>query len=124
MFKKSFIALSTSMMMATIASPAFAGKADVVKATANQSGNSWSFSATVSHADEGWKHYANSFQVLTIDGKVLGTRVLAHPHVNEQPFTRSLGGVAIPENVKKVRIRAGDLVHGYGGKEIVLTLQK
>ncbi len=124
MFKKSFIALSTSMMMATIASPVLAGKADVVKATANQSGNSWSFSATVSHADEGWKHYANSFQVLTIDGKVLGTRVLVHPHVNEQPFTRSLSGVAIPENVKKVRIRAGDLVHGYGGKEIVLALQK
>ena len=102
----------------------FAGKADVLAATATKSGNSWTVSATVKHADEGWKHYANSFQVLAMDGTVLGTRVLVHPHVDEQPFTRSLGGVQIPAGTLKVRVRAGDLVHGYGGKEVVLELGK
>ena len=102
--------------------PVFAGKADVKSATAQKSGTTWRFSVKVSHGDEGWKHYANSFQILTMDGKVLGTRVLAHPHDNEQPFTRSLGGVSIPQGTKKVRVRAGDLEHGYGGKEIVLSL--
>ena len=124
MLKKSFIAFSAVLMMSVFSTTAWAGKADVVKATAHKSGSTWTISATVRHADEGWKHYANSFQVLTLDGKVLGTRVLVHPHVNEQPFTRSLGGVNIPENTKQVRVRAGDLVHGYGGKEIILTLQK
>ena len=104
--------------------PALAGKADVLAATASQSGDSWSFSATIRHADEGWKHYANNFQVLTIKGEVLGTRILFHPHVNEQPFTRSLGGVKIPAGTAKVRVRAGDLVHGYGSKEVILELGK
>lgn len=124
MLKKSIAVISGVMMMSAFATTAWAGKADVEKATARKSGATWTISATVRHADEGWKHYANSFQVLTMDGKVLGTRVLVHPHVNEQPFTRSLSGVTIPENIKKVRIRAGDLVHGYGGKEVILTLQK
>ena len=111
--------IGASILIST--TTAFAGKADVVKATARKSGDSWYVSATVRHNDEGWKHYANSFQVLTMDGKVLGTRVLAHPHENEQPFTRSLG-LEIPAGIKKVRVRAGDLVHGYGGKEVIIEL--
>jgi len=124
MLKKSLTAFSAVLMMSVFSTVAWAGKADVVRATAQKSGSTWTISATVRHADEGWKHYANSFQVLTMDGNVLGTRVLVHPHVNEQPFTRSLSGVKIPETIKKIRIRAGDVVHGYGGKEVILTLQK
>jgi hypothetical protein len=40
---------------------------------------------TVRHADEGWEHYADCWEVLTLDGEVLATRELAHPHDNEQP---------------------------------------
>ena len=116
------LTILTALTLST--TTAFAGKADVVAAEANKSGNTWTISATVSHADEGWKHYANSFQVLAMDGTVLGTRVLFHPHVNEQPFTRSLGGVKIPAGTATIRVRAGDLVHGYGGKEVVLELSK
>jgi len=68
-------------------------------------------SVTLEHADTGWDHYANRWDVLDQDGNVLGSRVLAHPHVNEQPFTRSLR-VAIPESVKVVTIVASDSVHG------------
>ena len=100
-----------------------AGEADVVgvKASAGKDGT-WSFSVTVRHDDEGWDHYADRWEVLGPDGEVLATRVLYHPHVEEQPFTRSLGGVKIPKGVKEVVIRAHDLVHGYGGEEAMVTL--
>lgn len=94
---------------------AAAGKASVVNATARANGDgTFSFSASVAHADTGWKHYANKFEVLTPDGKVLGTRVLVHPHVDEQPFTRSLGNVNIPAGITSVVVRAWDNVHQAG----------
>ena len=75
------------------------------------------------HADAGWDHYADKWEVVTPDGKVIETRVLAHPHDNEQPFTRSLGSVRIPGELKTVRIRAHDKVHGYGGQEMEIDLK-
>ena len=100
-----------------------AGEADVVgvKASSGKDGT-WSFSVTVRHDDEGWDHYADKWEVLGQDGEVLGSRVLLHPHVSEQPFTRSLSGVKIPEGVQRVFIRGRDSVHGYGGKEVVIEL--
>ncbi len=124
MFKKSLQAIVATTILALSSTSALAGKADVLDATATNSGGSWTVSATVAHADEGWKHYANTFQVMAMDGTIIGTRVLVHPHVDEQPFTRSLGGVLMPEGTTQVRVRAGDLVHGYGGKEVVLELGK
>jgi hypothetical protein len=47
------------------------------------------------HGDTGWDDYADGWRIETPAGEVLGTRVLHHPHVEEQPFTRSLGGVEI-----------------------------
>jgi len=44
------------------------------------------------------------------------------PHDNEQPFTRSLGGVKIPAAIKKVRVRGHDKRHSYGGKQLVIPL--
>jgi hypothetical protein len=100
-----------------------AGEADVVGVKASAGKDvTWSFSVTVRHDDEGWDHYADRWEVLGPDGEVLATRVLYHPHVEEQPFTRSLGGVKIPKGVKEVVIRAHDLVHGYGGEEAMVTL--
>jgi hypothetical protein len=87
-----------------------------------QSEGTWTFEVTVQHEDTGWEHYADQWEVLTLEGKVLGTRVLAHPHVEEQPFTRSQSGIVIPEGATQVRVRAHDLVHGYGGREAVVDL--
>lgn len=104
---------------------AAAGEADVVDATARQaSDGAWTITATILHADEGWVHFADAFEVLAPDGTVLGVRTLAHPHVEEQPFTRSLTGVVIPSDVTTVRIRAHDNVHGYGGAERTLDLPR
>ena len=77
---------------------------------------------TVRHPDTGWEHYADKWDVMAPDGTVLGTRVLLHPHENEQPFTRSLSGVQIPEGLSEVVVRSHDLVHEYGGKELAVQL--
>ena len=107
------------------AGASLAGEADVtdVKATRSADGT-WSFDVTVLHADEGWDHYANRWDVVAPDGTILGTRTLHHPHETEQPFTRSLRGVKIPDGVDSVSIRANDSVHGTGGREFSVELPK
>ncbi len=100
-----------------------AGEADVVGVeVTKQSDGRFRFDVTVRHADEGWDHYADRWDVVGPDGAVLGSRELLHPHVNEQPFTRSLSGVAIPADVTEVTIRAHDNVHGLGGEEMTVAV--
>ncbi|MCF2871017.1 hypothetical protein L0664_08060 [Octadecabacter sp. G9-8] len=70
------------------------------------------FDVTLSHGDTGWDDYADGWRVELADGTVLGTRVLAHPHVNEQPFTRS-SQIMVPDGVTQVFIRASDNVGGW-----------
>ncbi|HSG95118.1 MAG TPA: hypothetical protein VLA28_06330 [Afifellaceae bacterium] len=104
-------------------SAAMAGEADVVKVAVSETApGSFRFDVTVRHGDEGWDHYANAWQVLAPDGGILGERVLLHPHDTEQPFTRSLSGVAISGEIKTVIIRARDSVHDFGGKEMSIDL--
>ena len=119
-----FGALLLGLGVSPIMSGAQAGEAAVVGATAVKSGATYRFDVTVEHADEGWEHYADKWDVVAPDGTVLGARVLYHPHVQEQPFTRSLSGVVVPEGVSTVTIRAHDSVHEYGGAEFVVTLPR
>lgn len=102
---------------------AMAGQASVLDVTvlANEDGT-YGFNVTVSHADEGWKHYADKWEILDADGKVIASRVLYHPHVDEQPFTRSLGRVEIPIGVTTVTVRAHDTVHGDGARTFSVDL--
>ena len=101
-------------LMLILAAPSQAGQAEIVDVQVNRGGDgSYRFDVTVRHADEGWDHYADGWQVLAPDGSVLGERRLLHPHVDEQPFTRSLSGVVVPPGTRTVRIRAHDSVHGY-----------
>jgi hypothetical protein len=90
-----------------------------------QSPETWSFSVKVRHADSGWDHYANLWEVVNADtGEVLGARKLLHPHVNEQPFVRSLDGVHIPSDADKVTVRARCNKHGFEGKQVDIDLTK
>ncbi len=112
-----------AVLAAIATGPAFAGEADVVGVKATPGvGGTWRFDVTVRHDDAGWDHYADAWDVVGPDGTVFGTLKLLHPHETEQPFTRSLTGVAIPADVTAVTIRAHDSVHGYGGAEMTVEL--
>lgn len=117
---------------AATTAPAQQGMADVtfVKAVQKEDG-AWTFSVTVRHPDTGWEDYADGWDVVTPDGQVLKvnpddpfTRLLLHPHVNEQPFTRSQSRIRIPDGVTQVTVRAHSLVRGFGGREVVVDLTK
>ncbi len=119
------IAASLCVVVLPCANMSLAGEADVVGVkVSKQSGDTFRFDVTVRHADTGWDHYADKWDVVGPDGKVLGTRVLHHPHVDEQPFTRSLGGLKIPSSITKVTVRAHDKVDGYGGVEKSVELPR
>ncbi len=95
------------------AAPALADPAIVEDVDARPSGASWTVSVTISHADTGWDNYADGWRVELRDGTVLGTRVLHHPHVQEQPFTRSLGGVDVPDGTTRLGIRTRTNTDGW-----------
>ena len=106
-------------------SPVHGGEADVIDVKATKTGErSFRFDVTVRHKDTGWDHYADRWEVLGPDRKVLATRVLYHPHVEEQPFTRSLNSVRVPIGVTRVIVRARDKVHEFGGIEKSVALPK
>lgn len=106
--------LALTSLLSIVSSFAFADAPVVEAVSATKSGDSWTFSVTVRHPDEGWDHYADGWEVSDMNGQQLGFRKLLHPHENEQPFTRSLSGVEIPPNTKQVIVRAHDSVHGWG----------
>ena len=101
-------------VLSILATVSQAGTPVVMGVEASHSGNSWRFNVSLLHADEGWNHYADGWGVYLEDGTELGYRFLTHPHVNEQPFTRSLGNVRIPTGTGWVKIVPHDLVHGNG----------
>ncbi|MBO6827561.1 MAG: hypothetical protein JJ879_15265 [Sneathiella sp.] len=124
MKRQVFIPWTLCALFAVASTPSIAGEADVLDVKISKSSTDmYRVSVTVKHADEGWDHYADKWDVLDEAGNILGTRVLMHPHVDEQPFTRSLT-LSIPMNVKNVTIRAHDKVHGYGGSEFTVKVEQ
>jgi len=100
-----------------------AGKADVLQAEIEREADGhFTIAATVRHTDTGWGHYADRWEVMGPQGEILGKRVLWHPHEHEQPFTRSLSGIFIQPTYTWVKIRAHDSKHGYGGREVTLSV--
>lgn len=121
------LSLALVFSVATIGATSFckAGEADVVGVKIIKEGTgTYRFDVTVKHGDAGWQHFANRWDVVGPDGKVLGSRTLAHPHETEQPFTRSLQGVKIPEGINQVTLRAHDSVHELGGAEMSVQVPR
>ena len=119
------IVIAVLLMLLSGGGMAAAGEVDVVDVAVQHAGaDRFNFDVTLQHADTGWDHYANRWEIVAPDGTVLGTRTLYHPHVDEQPFTRILSGVAMPPYITRVTVRAHDLVHGYGGAEMVVEIPK
>jgi hypothetical protein len=97
--------LAAVLLSLNLAGQTEADEARVVEVRALPNGDgTFDFEVTLSHPDTGWDHYVDRWDVVGPDGKLLGKRVLYHPHVNEQPFTRSQR-VRIPVGVTQVSIR-------------------
>jgi peroxiredoxin len=104
---KIFALRLAAVVFAFASASAHAGEADVIAATAKRNADgTYRIDATIKSRDTGWDYYAERFEVLTQDGKILATRVLAHPHEDEQPFTRELDNVKIPAGVTEIKVRA------------------
>jgi hypothetical protein len=111
------------ILFCLLASPALADEPVIEAVSATQSSNgTWRFDVTIAHPDTGWDHYADGWRILDEDGNELGLRVLHHPHVDEQPFTRSLSGVRIPEGTKRVQVQARDLPKGWNATTVFVDL--
>ena len=109
---------------ALIATPLRADPPQIREVTADKTGTSWRISVTLAHPDTGWDHYADGWEVLAPDGTRLGYRELHHPHVDEQPFTRSLSGVDIPEGTERVLVRARCSVDGWAEETVSVDLSR
>jgi hypothetical protein len=111
------------LLLAIAASFAHAGEADVVDVKVRRSAPGvYDFDVTVRSVDKGWDYYADAFEVLAPDGKVLGQRILLHPHETEQPFTRDLYGVRVPAGITEVVVRARHKPRGYGSATLRVRL--
>lgn len=96
---------------------------DVVAATARRDvEDTVTIDATLSSPYDSAERYADAWRVLGPDGSVLGIRELSHDHAAEQPFTRSLSGIVVPDDVDWVTIEGRDLLSGWGGMTFVLDI--
>ncbi|WP_271784323.1 hypothetical protein [Aquimarina algiphila] len=89
--------------------------AEIVSVVVSGDENSYSFNVGIKSPDTGCNQYADWWEVISEDGKLLYRRILAHSHVNEQPFVRSGGSVAISKD-QIVYVRAHMNTSGYGTK--------
>lgn len=101
------------LIAALAAGPALAGDPVVKGVTVEKVGMLWNVHVTLEHRDTGWDHFADGWEVLDKHGKKLAYRELMHPHVKEQPFTRSISGVVIPDGTREIFIKPHCSVHGW-----------
>jgi hypothetical protein len=118
---RSSVVKSLLWLLVVVAPGSFANEVKIVDVKVECSG-SCTFLVTLEHEDEGWDHYADRWDVFTLDDRLLKSRVLHHPHEHEQPFTRSVSGVQIPADQSQVKIRARDLKHGYSSQEFIVDI--
>ena len=95
---------------------------DVIAVDLSHGSDTYNFEVTISSPYDSPERYADAFRVVGDDGRVYAVRELLHDHSGEQPFTRSVGPVGIPETVETVIVEARDLVYGWGGETIEIDL--
>jgi len=96
---------------------------DVIGAELTRSGETWSLAVTISSPYDSPERYADGWRVLAPDGTVLGEHTLTHDHAGEQPFTRTMTGLRIPEGVEQIVVEGRDLAHGYGGTTTTIEVR-
>lgn len=106
------------LTISLLASPALADPAHVL--AVNIAGDR--FDVSILHPDTGWDHYADGWEILDADGNQLGFRELFHPHVDEQPFTRSKSGITVPPATTEVYVRTRCSLDGWSDELFVVQV--
>lgn len=88
---------------------------EVVSVSVTGTSGHYNFSVGISSPDTGCDQYANWWEVITPDGKLIYRRILLHSHVNEQPFTRSGRVVQINADTEVI-VRMHMNTTGYSSK--------
>ena len=101
-------------LLAAAAASAAEPRADVLRVAAKGKPGAYALAVTVQSPDRGCDHYADWWEVVSPDGRLLFRRVLMHSHPDEQPFTRPGGPVPISAE-ETVIVRAHFHPTGYGG---------
>lgn len=97
---------------------------DVEDAEVTASGDGFDVDATISSPYDSPDRYADAFRVRGEDGAVHGVRELTHDHASEQPFTRTLNGAEIPDDVDEVVVEGRDQVSGWGGETVTVKVPR
>ncbi len=87
-----------------------------------RTGMGWRIDVTLEHPDADWDHFADAWEVLDDAGNRLGFRELMHPHVDEQPFTRSLYNVMLPDGLRRIQVRARCSQDGWAEETFTVDL--
>lgn len=96
---------------------------DVADVKVTDSGGRLSFAVTMTSPYDSPERYADGMRVRSVDGQqVYGERTLTHDHASEQPFTRSIDNVEIPDSVTEVVVEGRDQVSGWGGQTRTVPL--
>ncbi len=90
-------------------------EAEIVSVDFSGNENAYTFRVGIKSPDTGCNQYADWWEIISEDGELVYRRILAHSHVNEQPFIRSGGPVPIAQN-QTVYIRGHMNTVGYGTK--------
>lgn len=107
----------------TITQTALQKYPDVVSVDVDfESDGRYRFEVTISSPYDSPDRYADAWRILAPDGTQLAIRELLHDHGGEQPFTRSLSGVELPEGIQTVTVEGRDLENGWGGATIDVDL--
>lgn len=89
--------------------------ADVVDVRVSGQPGAYRLAVTLRSPDTGCERYADWWEVVEPDGDLIYRRLLAHPHVDEQPFQRNGGPIEIqPDDL--IVVRAHLHPDGYGGR--------
>ncbi len=71
---------------------------------------------TINSPDTGCNQYANWWEAVDEDGNLLYRRILAHSHINEQPFTRDGGPISVNETDQVITVRVHMSSQGYSNQ--------
>lgn len=113
------LALLTALATSTAA---LAEPPKITKVEATRAGMGWRVDVTVKHPDTGWEHFADGWALLDEAGNQIAFRELMHPHVEEQPFTRSLRNVMVPDGTTTIWVRARCSTDGWSTERTEVTL--